>query len=55
VSHDATTFRASGHLGGWYWAYECGECPDVVHPNAQAAAIAAATHVLDNRPAETPA
>lgn len=53
MTHDATTFRASGHLGGWYWGCSCGLAPDIVHPDAQGAALAAAAHVLENRPTET--
>jgi hypothetical protein len=56
AAHTAEIRRASGSLGGflaWCTTDDCGWRPDVVHPNAQAATIAAATHVLDNRPTET--
>lgn len=46
-------FRAGGGMPGWVAACGCGWCPDVVHDDAQAAAMAAAAHVLDNRPTET--
>jgi len=54
--HEVEIRRASGSLGGylaWCTTDDCGWCPDVVHPNAQAAALAAAAHVLENRPTET--
>lgn len=53
MSHHAQALRAGGGFPGWIAACDCGWCPDVVHDDAQAAAMAAAAHVLDNRPTET--
>lgn len=53
MTHEAEIRKASGRLGGFIaMCPECSWCPDVVHPNAQAAALAAAAHVLENRPTE---
>lgn len=53
TDHHAEVFRAGGGVPGFLWGCRCGACPDVVHDDAQAAAMAAAAHVLDNRPTET--
>lgn len=48
--HAVDIIRAPGHLGGWCAACtDCGWCPDVIHPTAHAAFIAAGRHSIDTK------
>lgn len=54
--HAVDIIRAPGHLGAWVAVCTtdgCGWCPDVIHPTAHAAFIAAGRHSIDTK--ETPA
>lgn len=46
--HEVDIRRASGPLGGWLCLCQtCAWCPDVIHPTAQDAALAAARHTVE--------